>query len=69
MISDGGGAVVIAAPEVARNCRKRPVWILGSGEATKYPHSKPILLQVQLLSQDRGRLVKQVYLLGDRTLP
>jgi len=37
MISDGGGAVVIAAADVARNCAKRPVWILGSGEATKYP--------------------------------
>ena len=37
MISDGGGAVVIASPEVARNCRKAPVWILGSGEATQYP--------------------------------
>ena len=37
MISDGGGAVVIASPEVARNCAKPPVWILGSGEATKYP--------------------------------
>jgi acetyl-CoA C-acetyltransferase len=39
MISDGGGAVVIAAPEVARNCAKTPVWILGSGEATKYPEN------------------------------
>jgi len=39
MISDGGGAVVIASPEVARNCRKTPVWILGSGEATKYPEN------------------------------
>lgn len=39
MISDGGGAVVIASPEVARNCRKSPVWILGSGEATKYPEN------------------------------
>jgi acetyl-CoA C-acetyltransferase len=39
MISDGGGAVVIAAPEVARNCRKNPVWILGTGEATKYPEN------------------------------
>ena len=39
MISDGGGAVVIASPEVARDCRKEPVWILGSGEATKYPMS------------------------------
>ena len=36
MQSDGGGAVVIASPEVARNARKPPVWILGSGEATKY---------------------------------
>jgi acetyl-CoA C-acetyltransferase len=36
MVSDGGGAVVIAAPEVARDCRKKPVWIIGSGEATKY---------------------------------
>ena len=37
MISDGGGAVVIASEEVARNCRTSPVWIIGSGEATKYP--------------------------------
>ncbi|MBV1906977.1 MAG: thiolase domain-containing protein [Pseudomonadales bacterium] len=39
MISDGGGAVVIASPEVARDCKKPPVWILGSGEATKYPEN------------------------------
>lgn len=37
MISDGGGAVVIAAPEVAKDCRKPPVWILGTGEASRYP--------------------------------
>ncbi len=36
MISDGGGALVITSAEVARNCRKSPVWIIGSGEATKY---------------------------------
>jgi acetyl-CoA C-acetyltransferase len=36
MISDGGGAVVIASAEVARNARKKPVWIIGTGEATKY---------------------------------
>jgi acetyl-CoA C-acetyltransferase len=36
MVSDGGGAVVIASPEVVRNTRKPPVWIIGSGEATKY---------------------------------
>ena len=39
MISDGGGAVVIAAPDVAKDCAKPPVWILGSGEATKYPEN------------------------------
>lgn len=39
MISDGGGAVVIASPEVARNCPHPPVWILGSGEATGYPEN------------------------------
>ncbi|MBT6275624.1 MAG: hypothetical protein HOI95_16010 [Chromatiales bacterium] len=36
MISDGGGAVVIASPEVARDCKKPPVWIIGTGEATRY---------------------------------
>ena len=39
MISDGGGAVVIASPEVARDCAKPPVWILGTGEATRYHES------------------------------
>lgn len=39
MISDGGGAVVIASPDIVRNCRKSPVWILGTGEATKYPEN------------------------------
>ena len=39
MISDGGGAVVIAAADVAGDCRQTPVWILGSGEAVKYPEN------------------------------
>jgi acetyl-CoA C-acetyltransferase len=39
MISDGGGAVVIAGADVARDCRHAPVWLLGSGEATKYPEA------------------------------
>ncbi|MBI2936480.1 MAG: hypothetical protein HYY31_06740 [Chloroflexi bacterium] len=40
MVSDGGGAVVIASRDVARSARKHPVWIIGSGEATKYPENK-----------------------------
>jgi acetyl-CoA C-acetyltransferase len=36
MISDGGGAVVIASAQVARDCAKAPVWIIGTGEATKF---------------------------------
>ncbi len=39
MISDGGGAVVIASPEVARGCKQSPVWVLGGGEAIKYPEN------------------------------
>ena len=39
IISDGGGAVVIAAAAVARDCRQTPVWLLGTGEATKYPEN------------------------------
>tara|TARA_A100001037_G_scaffold158211_1_gene142581 strand:- start:17673 stop:18854 length:1182 start_codon:yes stop_codon:yes gene_type:complete len=33
VITDGGGAVVIASPELAKNCKQTPVWILGVGEA------------------------------------
>tara|TARA_B100001179_G_scaffold190447_1_gene147113 strand:+ start:1847 stop:3037 length:1191 start_codon:yes stop_codon:yes gene_type:complete len=36
MVSDGGGAVVIASKEVAKSCKKSPVWIIGGAEATKY---------------------------------
>lgn len=39
MISDGGGAVVIAAADIARDAAKAPVWLLGAGEATKYPEN------------------------------
>ena len=37
MISDGGGAVVIASADVARDCANPPVWIIGAGEAVQYP--------------------------------
>ena len=36
MVSDGGGALVIASPEVARHTSKKPVWVIGSGEAIQY---------------------------------
>ena len=36
MVSDGGGAVVIASQAAARNARKKPVWVISTGEATKY---------------------------------
>ena len=32
--TDGGGAVVLASEERARDCAKAPVWVLGTGEAT-----------------------------------
>ena len=36
LVSDGGGAVVIVSPEVARDIKQPPVWVLGSGEAVGY---------------------------------
>ena len=36
VITDGGGAVVVASPELARNCKQKPVWILGAGEAVAH---------------------------------
>jgi acetyl-CoA C-acetyltransferase len=37
LVTDGGGAVVIVSADVARDIRKPPVWILGTGEAVGYP--------------------------------
>src|SRR5205807_2262306 len=34
VVSDGAAAIVLANRDVARGCRKRPVWVLGFGEAT-----------------------------------
>lgn len=32
--NDGGWAIVIASADVARNCRRKPIWIIGGAEAT-----------------------------------
>jgi acetyl-CoA C-acetyltransferase len=40
LVTDGGGAVVIVAADVAKDIRKRPVWILGTGEAVGYPGNR-----------------------------
>jgi acetyl-CoA acetyltransferase len=34
--SDGGGAIVLASEERARDCAKAPVWVLGTGEAVSH---------------------------------
>jgi acetyl-CoA acetyltransferase len=34
--SDGGGSVVLTSEDRARDCAKKPVWILGSGEAISH---------------------------------
>ena len=36
MVSDGGGALIIASKDVVKDTKKPPVWLIGSGEATKY---------------------------------
>jgi len=36
LVTDAGGAVVVTSAERARDCKKKPVWVLGSGEATTH---------------------------------
>jgi acetyl-CoA acetyltransferase len=36
LVTDGGGAVVIASAERARDLRKAPIWTLGHGESTTH---------------------------------
>ena len=36
LVTDAGGAVVLTSAERARDFRKKPVWVLGSGEATTH---------------------------------
>lgn len=33
LVTDGAGAIVLVSPERAKNCRKKPVWVLGHGES------------------------------------
>ena len=46
MVTDGGGAVIVVSPEVARDLPRRKVKILGHGEAPKHTnngHDRPDL--------------------------
>ena len=36
LVTDGGGAAIVVAPDVARDLRKPPVWLLGHGEAISH---------------------------------
>ncbi len=42
LVTDGGGAVVVVSPEIARSLRKPPIWLLGHGEA----HSHAMISQM-----------------------
>lgn len=34
LVTDGGGALVLVSAERAKDCKQKPVWVLGTGEAT-----------------------------------
>jgi acetyl-CoA acetyltransferase len=36
LVTDAGAAVVLTRPDRARDCRKKPVWVRGTGEATEH---------------------------------
>lgn len=39
VITDGGGAVVVASPAVAASCRRAPAWVLGAAETVAHTDS------------------------------
>lgn len=38
LVTDGGGAIVITSREKAKECKKEPIWILGTGETHTHMH-------------------------------
>ncbi|MBI3742850.1 MAG: hypothetical protein HY261_00990 [Chloroflexi bacterium] len=36
VVSDGGGALVVTSPSVAKGCKTKPVWVLGAGEGYRH---------------------------------
>ena len=55
MVSDGAGAVVMTTAERARDLRKKPVYVLGSGEGMRHRRAgKRDLLDIA--TNDSGRL-------------
>lgn len=50
LVSDGGGALVLTSAERARDLRRPPVYLLGSGEATE----TPMVSQMQDLTRSRA---------------
>lgn len=36
LVTDGGGAIVLTSPDRAKNCRKKPVYVRGAGEAVEH---------------------------------
>lgn len=60
----GGGAVIVASPEIARRCRWRPAWLRGAGEylAVKTPVYAPDLLETPV-----GQASKQAFAMAGLT--
>ena len=52
LVTDAGGAVVVVSPERARDLPKKPVWVLGMGEA----HDHQMISQMPDLTRTTARL-------------
>ena len=50
VVSDGGGALVVARPEIARSLKRPVVGVIGTGEAVRYTHGPQIDLTVTAAS-------------------
>jgi len=50
VVSDGGGALVVARPEIARSLKRPVIGVIGTGEAVRYTHGPQIDLTVTAAS-------------------
>jgi len=54
LISDGGAAVVLTSRQRARDLRKKPIYVLGFGEAHQHEHVSQAISLIETAATDSG---------------
>lgn len=60
LVTDAGGAVVVTTEEIARNCRKKPVYILGAAEGHDHGMISMMPSLTSLIARETGKAALQM---------